>query len=650
MTTFRYLFSPIKIGAIEVKNRIVLPAHSTLYKRGGDTDVAYLEARARGGAGLIILEVAMVAPVRDWFVEMPGLYDESGVLAHRKIADALHRHGAKVFVQIGDLVGWAGPSVSSSVPSAWLNTQSREITIDEIEANVLAYGRAAANAKAAGIDGVQLHASHGVGIHQYISPLWNKRSDKYGGSLEKRMTYLLEIVDAVRAQVGPDYVVGARIDVDESMLGGNTLEDGVRICKILAETGKIDFLDIDAAAEPHQSHMVVASMYFPQGYMLYSAAAVREVVEPIPVIGVGRITSPEFAEQALADGKVDLVAMCRALIADPELPNKARRGEVDEIRACIGDIEGCYGRAIMGMPMGCSVNPDVGQELQAGLKPADKKKRVVVIGAGVAGMEAAVVAAQRGHDVTLIEKDAALGGHVRMVAKLPGRSDTSDIIRWLGLQLEKLKVDVRLNTLATPELIKSLKPDTVVVSTGSNYTRDGLSPGTLRVVPGAEADYVVTPEDIIGGKKDVGQHVVIYDDTGYVVGPGLAEMLADQGKSVEFVTSHPLMAAMLMPSHANVVLNTRVLPKASVLYDHALMSIDNHTVSFINPYTIQMKSIQDVDTVVLVTAKQPNEELYHALLGEVAELHIIGDARMARLGTWAIQEAIKDGMRVAQEL
>ena len=441
--------------------------------------------------------------------------------------------------------------------------------------------------------------------------------------------------------------MGLAVNADDSTLGGDGISEGVAMCQLLADTGKVDWLRITARGQkPQMTQYHYPSSYMPEGTHLYAAAEVRKELKNMPIVSGGRVLTAQFADQAIEDGKCDMVFVARSVIADPEWPNKSRARKFDEIRACIGDLEGCFLRSCIGQPVGCTVNPDVGFEHEPALGPAAKIKNVVIAGGGVAGMQAAMVAARRGHKVTILEKSEEVGGHVTMQAKLPGLEDRSDIVRWLGLQLKKLNVDIRLHTEATPESIAALAPDAIVVATGSTYSRTGVSKHQLTPIPGADFEHVLTPEDLLREHARVGKRIVVYDNTSYEVGPGVAELLANQGKEVFFVTVDSGFAMSVTELGINKVISSRLLPKVTFIPDTRIKEIDPEHVTLQNYYTGKITTLENIDITILVTSKPPQESLYHALIGKVPELHLIGDARESRWSVFATDEAIKDGRRI----
>ncbi|MAT51600.1 MAG: hypothetical protein CMK32_10505 [Porticoccaceae bacterium] len=338
--------------------------------------------------------------------------------------------------------------------------------------------------------------------------------------------------------------------------------------------------------------------------------------------------------------------MARSLIADPEWANKSRDRRPQEIRTCIGDLEGCFLRSCIGHPVGCTVNPDIGHEHEPPPAPVAKPKKVVIVGAGPAGLQAALVAGQRGHRVTLLEKRDYPGGHVALQAKLPGLEDRGELVRWLTLQLSKLDIDIRTNVDVTPQEVAALSPDAVVVATGANYSRTGASKNQLAPIAGHELAHVLTPEDVLLDFARLGQRIVIYDNTAYEVGPGIAELLADQGKDVFFITMDSAFGMSVTELGIDKVISKRLLPKVSFKPCMKVTHISPADVSLEHIHTGETEVLKDIDNTILVTSRPPEEGLYQTLVGQVSELHVIGDARESRWSVFATDEAIKDGRRV----
>ena len=649
MATFKHLFSPFKIGSLDIRNRVFMSPHGMVGMGiGTDAQVGYFEARAKGGCGFMVIASCQVVPAPQvppgWFIEA---YNRDHIPAIRRIVDAAHRHDSKIVVQgvwmqadpaTGQASGFAPHTVLS-------DSQPRSMTVAEIEALVEAHIVAACHAEEAGADGFEFPIGGGAGLQSFTSPLYNHRTDEYGGCLENRMRMVMQIIDAIRARCRADFVLGLAVNADDSTLGGQGMSEGLAICKLLSDSGKVDWLRITARGQkPQMTHFHYPSSYMSEGTHVYAAAEVKKVVN-IPVVSGGRILSAAYGDQLIDDGKVDMIFVARSVIADPEWPNKSRDGQGSEIRACIGDLEGCFLRSCIGHPVGCTVNPDINSE-HLPLTPAAKPKRVVIAGGGPAAMQAALVAAQRGHKVTLLEKSGVLGGHVTLQAKLPGLEDRSDIIRWLQLQLGKHSVEIRLDTEATPALIAQLGAEAVIIATGARYARSGVSKNQLFPIPGADLAHVLTPEDLLLDHARTGQRVVVNDNTSYEVGPGIAELLADMGKEVIFVTADSGLAMSVTEIGINKVISKRLLPKVSFMPQTLITAIDPANVTLANIYTGEVTVLENVDNTILVTSKPPEEQLYHALTDAGIELHLIGDAREARWSIFATDEAIKDGRRV----
>lgn len=663
---FQYLFTPLKIGPVTVRNRLMSTSHATLMgetnpKWGepglyGERYAYYQAERAKGGIGLIIFGQTAVHPTTSYELMNTSIaYDERAIPGFKLATDMIHQHGAKVFNQLfhsglnnsgkhSKLPVWA----PSPVPSALMGETPKVMEIEDIKEMVEYYGISAENSKAGGFDGVEIHASHGYLPQQFLSPFSNQRTDEYGGSLENRMRFLLEVIERIRKGIGNEMALGVRLCGDELTPGGLTLDDSVEIAGNLAASGKIDYLSISLGNVSTATGVVVPPMYMPQGYGVYAAAAIKEAVDNIPVFCVGRITDPLHAEKILADGQADMVGMTRAHIADPEVGNKAREGRLDEIRQCVGCCQDCFGNVLTGATAGCTQNPEAGDEKELGmgtLTPAPQKKKVMIIGGGRSGMEAARLAASRGHEVVIYEKSDKLGGQLNLACKLPGRDEMESIIRWPQDELKRLNVKVILNKEVTAQLVEEEKPDVVVVATGSRLLRTGANGLNPLGIPGSERKNVYTVEDVLLGRAEIGQKVLIFDSEGHIKAPGIAELLADRGKQVEIITDKPFMG-MFLDSLTMMAVQQRVGSKGIRITPFStVIGIEENTATVLNFFTQEVQ-MREVDTVVLVTGSEANEELYLTLKNNVKELYRVGDCVAPR----TVDRAIHDGYFVGRSI
>jgi 2,4-dienoyl-CoA reductase-like NADH-dependent reductase (Old Yellow Enzyme family)/thioredoxin reductase len=656
---FKYLFSPIKVGNVTVPNRIVVPGHFPALRDQdtlpGDREIAYWESKAKGGVGMLVTGIWGVhasSPTPSWReyiisyrnITSP-LQLPRGMEKLKRAADTIKRHGTVFIVQLwhggasaygatmfGDTL-WA----PSSVVTNRILQPLHEMTKDEIKEVVEAFAAEALRCKKAGVDGVDIHGAHGYLLTQFMSSVTNKRTDEYGGDVEGRMRFPLEVIDAVRSAVGSDFVVGIRVTADLGILAGEgyTLDDMKIMAAMMARTGKIDYITTGPGIPP---------MYFPPNALVYQSAGLKEAVD-IPVVGGGRINDPIQAEKILADGLADLLFMNRATICDPEMPKKAREGRLEEIRHCTGCSEGCWQRVAQDrnvQGISCAYNPTAGKETLPGwleLIPAKTKKRVMVIGGGPAGLETARVAAARGHQVSLWEKGSELGGTVLIASKIPARTDLDEIPRYYRYQMKLLGVNVHLDSEVTVDTVMKEKPDVVVVATGS-------LPRIPEEIKGVDQDNVVNVRDILTGKAEAGQNVLIVDYQRHIQGLGTADFLAQQGKKVEVLTPDPQsgvevealtrMALMLRLSMMGVKLSPGT----------ALKEISGNTVTVTELYTRQERVIEGIDTIVLSYGGIENNELYYALKGKVKELHAVGDCKGVRKIMWATN----DGATLAREI
>ena len=641
---FKHLFTPLKIGTTTVRNRIVSTAHHTSIGRDlipmgtmipNDALIAYWASKAKGGIGLIVTQVHSVYPSSFRF---PG-----AVEGFRKAGDEVHKYGAKIFAQLwhgGNQTGAVSrnPWSASTVPAPQGWYVPHEMTVEEIKEVIAGYADGAVVSKEAGLDGAEIHGAHGYLITQFLSPLTNRRTDEYGGSLEKRARFACEIIDAVRAAVGLDFTVGMRISADEFTEGGYTLEDMLKMVPLFTRDNKLDYLSVSGGVYRSMAS-IIAPMYYPLGYMVYLAAAVKEIVD-IPVFAVGRINDPLIAEEILANNQADMVAMTRANICDPELSNKAREGRLDEIRKCMGCNEGCWGREVLNQVVTCAINPVVGRELVPGwleLIPAEKKKKVMVIGGGPGGCEAARVAAARGHSVALYDKNAELGGLVNVARLAPGQEGFQDIARWHTYQLKQLNVDVHLNTEVTSDMIKAQKPDAVVVATGSYPL--------IPEFPGVGQDNVVEARDVLTGKANAGERVVVLAGNHHIQPLSVADFLASRGRKVEIVTEE-YHAGLQVEPDTLMAAYTRLYQQGVIITPcTAVRKIDGNVVTLANIYSGQERQVE-VDTLVLACGGRENNGLYYELRGQVPELYRIGDCN----GVRRILDAVLEGATVGRRL
>jgi len=635
--TFPNLFSPIKVGPYTLKNRIAVAPHGPMYGTAGVLTRRYIDyeiEKAKGGAGLIIMSCGLSdseapdAASGSWS-KLVRTWKRENIPFFREVVEAAHAHDCRVFFQFGENA-YTTMMAPTAFPHSGISGQwSREMTTADIKGMMVKYAHCAEVLMEAGLDGVEMHG-HGDFFSDFFSPVMNRRTDEYGGSRENRLRFFREASEAIRGVMGRDKALGARISVDDRVPGSLPLQEGVAIARLIAEMGQLDYLNIDTSFEPHMLSWMIAPMYAPQGYELYASDAVKAAVSNIPIFTVGRIVDPAMAEEIIAEGRADVVTMARALIADPEWPNKAREDRVEDIRPCLGDNQECMGRIMQGLPMACTVNPAAGNETDLGIGKigrAPRRRKVLVVGGGPAGMETARIAAIRGHEVHLVERSDALGGQVRLAEQLPGRADIGRFLPWHRRQLEKLGVKVSLGTEATAATIGAAAPDAVVVATGASWDRSGFNGIDFRQIPGWEQPHVLSVADAVAGAAAIGQRVVVFDLKGFVEAPGLAELLASQGRQVEIVTPFPKLGG----SDLDLTLQwPHLMPRVlgagvTITTDTSVVSVEGHTVNVVHVYTGAHRAIADVDHVVMISGKSPETALFEALAQSPVELHRVGD-------------------------
>ena len=661
--TYPNLFSPIKLGPVTARNRVLQTAHVKLFTRDGHDslrNVAYQVERARGGAGLLITGNRLVHPTSTTGMPRFAYQMLKGAMEiDRKMTSGVHEHGGLIFTQLNHFgiqatsdsaddirVLW-GPS---AVKSPAYNETPKAMEKEDLEELVDWWARAAEHSREGGFDGTEVHIGHSYLLQQFASPIYNKRTDEYGGSLENRLRLTREVIDEIRKRTGKDWAVGIRLTLDEFIPGGLSNDDAIETVRIISSQCDIDFVNVTAAGY-HNVFKAIEPSDAPDGYLVDLSARVKATTD-LPVFTIGGIKDAALAEQILAEGRADMIAMTRAQIADAEFVKKAYEGREDEITHCIRGNQGCIGRVFKGLAINCTVNPEAGREARFGhgtLRPAVEERNFLVVGGGPAGMKAAEVLAKRGHTVTLWEKADELGGQVNLILRTPGRETFSWVRRDLELRLGKLGVGVELGKAATAADVLGFGADAVIVATGAVASTSGFSIANpiVNELPGVRQDNVVTGWDVLTGTRPIGKRVVVLDDDGSRQASGIVEVLLDGGHDVELVTRFNSLFPMTFYNLDQAYIYGRVFNKGLRYQINTWTSgIEGSTVKTFNLYSGQAGAIEGVDTVVLAYGPKANESLYFDLKGKVAELHRIGDCVAPR----KIDHAIYEGYLAGREL
>ncbi|MDR3354315.1 MAG: NAD(P)/FAD-dependent oxidoreductase [Synergistaceae bacterium] len=617
---FKNLFQTIKIGNLELKNRLSTVAMEVVYcEQDGITSeryIDYVEARAKGGWGLIINEATSVSQQGTGFQFCSSLREDRFIEGHKRVTAAVHKHGGKVAVQLIH----AGRQTSSEIsgvqivaPSAIKDPTEAEIphalTFAEVRGVIGDFAKAARRAKEAGYDAVELHGAHGYLIQQFLSPFSNKRGDAYGGNIYNRARFALEIVAEVKSLVGPDFPVLFRMSADELLIGGLTIAETKAFAMMLENAG-IHCINVSLGNYTTSSY-ICPTPYSPKAFTADLAGEIKSAIS-IPVISVGRYVDPFVAEAAIASGKTDIVGMGRGSLADPEFPNKAKRGDVDDIIQCISCRQGCQGNLGQVKGIECLANPLTGHEGEYPAVTAKVLKKVAVAGGGVSGMEAAIAARRRGHAVTLFEKTDTLGGQWLLAAIPPTKHELGSLIWWQKRQMEKLGIQVKMNHAFSPDDAKGY--DAVIVATGSKPI--------VPKIPGIDSDKVVLASELLSGKKDAGRNVVVLG--GGQVGCETASFLGTYSKEVTVLEMLDTVAKDGEPI-ANFFLFEELKHKnVNIVTGAKVLSIEGNRVIYEKGG--QKLTMENIDNVVLAAGVTPDNSVAQSLKDKGISCIVIGDA------------------------
>lgn len=648
MNHYPRLFSPIAINGCEIRNRIVLTGHGTGMPTDGTPNqqmIDYYAERARGGVGLIMLGTQQVHPSSPGITGLLCNYSDAIVEPLARLAATVHAEGGRVFGYLGHM----GFATSARPVALWSASASYEqkygevahaMTRDEIREIVAAFADAAARNLAAGLDGIQVHCGHGLLVQQFLSPLTNHRTDEYGGDVEGRTRFAREILQAVRARIGPDVPLGIRISGDELMPGGLTVDDMAGITPMLVEAGALDFVDVSAGndGDPVSNMLHEPPMGLPFSPYASVSRRIRQACPGVAIIHATRIATVDEAEKLIEREDADMAGMVRPLIADPFLPQKAMRGEADRIIPCVACEQACFGRLFRGLHISCVGNPVTGRERHWYAAAWTPRRRLTVVGGGPAGMEAARIAAKRGHAVTLMERRPVLGGRMN-VARLPrGRFEWMRMIAQKADALGHLGVDIRLGATADAEAILATRPDAIFLATGGE-----VRPVTIEGT--ATAPVMIVDEAMLDPDR-VGERVLVVDNLNRTPAMATAIDLALRGRKVELCTQGYYAGHRLVVQNLAYFWQQAAL--AGVTFTPAVRPVkfEGGCVTLQHVHTHQIFPAKEYDTIVMADPGLPETALVEALADCGAEVRAIGDAYAPR----DIEAAFLDGFQAALSL
>lgn len=638
------VFEPMTIGNVTIKNRFIVSpmVMNCCTEEGMATEkyIAYHEERAKGGWGLIVTEDYAVDPTGKSYKYLPGLWNDDQIASHAELTKRVHAHGAKIFAQIYHAgrqtdEGVIGTQViaPSPIPCPVKKDMPHEMTLAEVEAMIEKFGDAALRAQKAGFDGVQIHGAHGYLISEFMSPYANKRIDKFGGSVTKRMRFALDIIRNIRSKCGQHFAIDYKISGEERVPGGLNIEDTKAIVPFLVEAG-IDSLNVSVATY-ETWYMQVPPAVMDHGWLADLARDIKTVVTTIPVTTVGRVNHPLIAEAIIKSGKADACYMGRASLADPHMPNKAQKGDFEDIIRCTACLQGCTAKIDAGVHGQCMLNPRTVREDEFTVTPAKKKKKILVSGGGPAGAEAAIVAAERGHNVTLYERNDRLGGMFGLASVPPWKGEISDFVSWQTQKLERLGAKVQYNTTVTKELITKEKPDAVIIANGSLTA--------VPPIPGKEFPFVKIATDVLKGEEPADGTIAVIG--GGLIGAETANYLATHGNRVTIIEMLPEIAGDEPDNMKRFLFRSFMEHKVDIYVNARVLAINEDAT-----ITIQINGIDKVvgpfDKVLLATGMKPVKGLEDEIKGIVPEIVLVGDSNKVGNALSAIEDGYMAGLRI----
>lgn len=680
-SAFASLLSPFNLGRVALRNRMVFQPHFTALGArdglGSDDLRAYHEERARGGVGLVIVESQAIHPSGKMSRRFVSAWDPASIPGLRRITDAVHSHGAKIF---GQLTHGGHTSLEQPPHLMWAPTQMPEpsshhstkaMDDDEIRAVIDGFAISAANQIEAGFDGVEVKIAHDGLLRSFASPFFNRRTGAYGGSFENRLRLSIEVLEAIRGRIGPA-ALGVRLCVDEFTPFGYDVEYGLQMAAHIEATGLVDYFNADAGS--------FSSYWMEIPPAAVAAAEFRRISKSLkqssrlPVVGFGRIT-PQAGEAMLRAGEVDLIGWARQLISDPETPNKLRAGRGDLVRMCVSCNDGCLHQVGQEKGIRCIQNPGAGRERTHSerlVPPATTARHIVIVGGGPAGLKTAEIAARRGHRVTLLERGSRLGGQVNLAALQPEHATVAEVTSYLETAIAELDVEVRLKTEATPDVLAGMRPDAIVVATGSEPNLPGSSTadtalsqslGRQRLpdIPGLDGPTVVSADQVLSGERRLSGHVVVIDGNGHWEAAGTAEFLADDGCQVTIIASHGTVGELLEAGTRTLFLRRAAVKRISIRTATAVVAVEPGRVHVSAVFSAadaigyaqyllmpgDIEAIDAVDWVVPVIGRRSREDLFLRLKRNpqfaAVQIERVGDCAVPRLIQSTIAEAFDLG-------